>query len=87
MGAAMARMFAREGAKVVIAEVLEHEGRQGDCGRGNGAAATTTAPTRSPMSRFVDSLLEGGGFEPSVPLWWTAPGLLPRSWGKFRRAN
>jgi NAD(P)-dependent dehydrogenase (short-subunit alcohol dehydrogenase family) len=28
MGAATARMFAREGAKVVIADVLEHEGRQ-----------------------------------------------------------
>ena len=27
MGAATARMFAREGAKVVIADVLEHEGR------------------------------------------------------------
>ena len=26
--AATARMFAREGAKLVIAEVLEHEGRQ-----------------------------------------------------------
>jgi len=28
MGAATARMFVREGAKVVIADVLEHEGRQ-----------------------------------------------------------
>ena len=28
MGAATARMFAREGSKVVIADVLEHEGRQ-----------------------------------------------------------
>src|SRR5260370_12637226 len=28
MGAATARMFAREGAKVMIADVLEHEGRQ-----------------------------------------------------------
>ena len=28
MGAATARMFAREGANVVIADVLEHEGRQ-----------------------------------------------------------
>ena len=28
MGAATARMFAREGARVVIADVLEHEGRQ-----------------------------------------------------------
>src|SRR6516164_998893 len=28
MGAATAHMFAREGAKVVIADVLEHEGRQ-----------------------------------------------------------
>ena len=28
MGAATARMFAREGAKVVIADVLEHEGRR-----------------------------------------------------------
>jgi NAD(P)-dependent dehydrogenase (short-subunit alcohol dehydrogenase family) len=28
MGAATARMFAREGAKVVVADVLEHEGQQ-----------------------------------------------------------
>src|SRR5260370_33083555 len=28
MGAATARMFAREGAEVVIGDVLEHEGRQ-----------------------------------------------------------
>src|SRR3978361_2360813 len=28
MGAATARMFAREGAKVVIADVLDHEGQQ-----------------------------------------------------------
>jgi NAD(P)-dependent dehydrogenase (short-subunit alcohol dehydrogenase family) len=28
MGAATARMFAREGARVVIADVLEREGRQ-----------------------------------------------------------
>jgi NAD(P)-dependent dehydrogenase (short-subunit alcohol dehydrogenase family) len=28
MGAATARMFAREGAKVVIADMLEHEGKQ-----------------------------------------------------------
>jgi NADPH:quinone reductase-like Zn-dependent oxidoreductase len=28
MGTATARMFAREGAKVVIADMLEHEGRQ-----------------------------------------------------------
>ena len=28
MGAATARMFAREGAKVVVADVLGHEGRQ-----------------------------------------------------------
>src|SRR5215471_7238253 len=28
MGAATARMFAREGARVMIADVLEHEGRQ-----------------------------------------------------------
>src|SRR5437762_91911 len=28
MGAATARIFAREGARVVVADVLEHEGRQ-----------------------------------------------------------
>jgi NAD(P)-dependent dehydrogenase (short-subunit alcohol dehydrogenase family) len=28
MGAATARIFARDGARVVIADVLEHEGRQ-----------------------------------------------------------
>src|ERR1700720_341500 len=33
-----------------------------------------------PRSEFApDSPLEGDGFEPSVPLWRTAPGLLPRS--------
>jgi len=37
MGAATARMFAREGAKVVIADVLEHEGRQE--AKGIGASA------------------------------------------------
>src|SRR5215831_11901273 len=37
MGAATARMFAREGAKVVIADVLEHEGQQ--VADGIGAAA------------------------------------------------
>ena len=37
MGAATARMFAREGAKVVIADVLEHEGQAG--GLGNRRAA------------------------------------------------
>jgi len=37
MGAATARMFAREGAKVVICDVLEHEGRQ--VAEGIGAAA------------------------------------------------
>jgi 3alpha(or 20beta)-hydroxysteroid dehydrogenase len=28
MGSATARIFAREGARVVVADVLEHEGRQ-----------------------------------------------------------
>jgi len=38
MGAATARMFAREGAKVMIADVLEQEGRQvGRCYRRLGA--------------------------------------------------
>ena len=37
MGAATARMFAREGAKVVIADVLEHEGQQ--VAQGIGASA------------------------------------------------
>jgi NAD(P)-dependent dehydrogenase (short-subunit alcohol dehydrogenase family) len=37
MGAARARMFAREGAKVVIADLLEHEGRQ--VAEGIGASA------------------------------------------------
>ena len=37
MGAATARMFAREGAKVVIADVLEHEGQQ--VAEGIGASA------------------------------------------------
>ena len=30
MGTATARMFAREGAKLVIADVLEHQGREVD---------------------------------------------------------
>ena len=40
MGAATARRFAKEGAKVVIADMLEDEGRQvaADITRANGAA-------------------------------------------------
>jgi NAD(P)-dependent dehydrogenase (short-subunit alcohol dehydrogenase family) len=40
MGASMARIFAAEGAKVVVADVLEEEGRQvvGDITRSNSAA-------------------------------------------------
>ena len=40
MGASMARIFAREGAKVVVADVLEEEGRGvvADITRVNGAA-------------------------------------------------
>jgi NAD(P)-dependent dehydrogenase (short-subunit alcohol dehydrogenase family) len=37
MGAATARMFAREGAKVVIADVLEHQGREVATGIGASA--------------------------------------------------
>ena len=35
----------------------------------------------------VDSPLEEGGFEPSVPCGGWRLGLLPRSYGKFRRAK
>ena len=45
MGAATARMFAREGAKVVIADVLEHEGRQVADGIG---ASARVEPRRDP---------------------------------------
>ncbi len=40
MGASMARIFAREGAKVVVADVLEEEGRRvvADITQANGAA-------------------------------------------------
>ena len=40
MGASMARIFAREGAKVVVADVLEEEGRGvvADIIKANGAA-------------------------------------------------
>ena len=40
MGAAMARIFAREGAKVVVADLLEEEGREvvADITKANGAA-------------------------------------------------
>src|SRR5215468_3949775 len=40
MGASMARIFAREGAKVVVADVLEEEGKQivADITQANGAA-------------------------------------------------
>src|SRR5947207_7161898 len=40
MGASMARIFAREGAKVVVADVLEEEGRGdvADITQANGAA-------------------------------------------------
>src|SRR5438128_9385156 len=40
MGASMARIFAREGAKVVVADVLEEEGKRvaADITQANGAA-------------------------------------------------
>jgi 3alpha(or 20beta)-hydroxysteroid dehydrogenase len=65
MGAATARMFAREGAKVVIADVLEHEGRQVADAIGAAARfesldvtkeedwAAVAAATTRPLSRVV----------------------------------
>ena len=57
MGAATARMFAREGAKVVIADVLEHEGRQladaRDALRGGHAVAVPLAE-QQPVAFVVD---------------------------------
>src|SRR3984893_6987850 len=41
----------------------------------------------SGCGRETDCLLEGGGFEPSVPRGGWRLGLLRRSYGKFRRAN
>ena len=41
MGAATARMFVREGAKVVIADVLESKGRQVADDRRRGAVRTS----------------------------------------------
>ncbi len=47
MGASMARIFAREGAKVVVADVLEEEGRAvaAEITQANGAA-TLPSPRR-----------------------------------------
>ena len=49
MGAATARMFAREGAKVVIGDVLEHEGRQ--------VAESTLTAIMGRMSAYTGKLI------------------------------
>ena len=59
MGAATARMFAREGAKVVIADVLEHEGRQ---------VAEVRSPTRSAPPRATRNSMSPT--RPTGPPWW-----------------
>src|SRR5207244_13630254 len=53
MGASMARIFAREGAKVVVADVLDQEGNRvvGDITQANGAA----------VFRHLDVTNEAGG--------------------------
>ena len=56
MGAATARMFAREGANVVIADVLEHEGRQVADAIGGSARRSlcfATSSSRPTMPRSV----------------------------------
>ena len=45
MGAATARMFAREGAKVVIGDMLEDEGRQVADAIGASARSMSRSPT------------------------------------------
>jgi len=84
MGAATALMFAREGAKVVIADVLEHEGRQVADGIGVSArfepldvtqeeswAAVVTATT----GQFgkLDVLVNNAGISGSAERTSTAP--------------
>jgi 3alpha(or 20beta)-hydroxysteroid dehydrogenase len=91
MGAATARMFAREGAKVVIADMLEHEGRRvadaiGASGQfepldvtdEEGWAAVVAATTR----RFgkLDVLVNNAGISGSAEQDFTAPKLGTGSW-------
>src|SRR5437763_10461003 len=84
MGAATARMFAREGAKVVIADLLEHEGRQIADSIGASArfelldvtqeeswAAVVTATTRH-FSK-LDVLVNNAGISGSGEQDFTAP--------------
>ena len=84
MGAATARMFAREGAKVVIADVLEHEGRQVadsiggsaqfeplDVTQEEGWAAVVAATTRH--FGKLDVLVNNAGISGSAERTSTAP--------------
>ena len=64
MGASMARIFAREGARVAIADTLEAEGRQlaAEITQANGAAifhkldVTSEAEWRAAIEATVDSV-------------------------------
>jgi hypothetical protein len=87
----------------VAAVVEKHEARVGDVvedrDRCHPALLSLRAMRRSPANcsrwpttiekvRFAsDSPLEGDGFEPSAPRGGWRLGLLPRSYGKFRRAK
>src|SRR3974377_1572001 len=67
MGASMARIFAREGAKVVVADVLEEEGRGvvADITRANGAAMFRRLDVSSEAEgkATVDATLAGSAVE------------------------
>ena len=91
MGAAAARMFAREGAKVVIGDVLEHEGRQVadaigasarfeplDVTKEEGWAAIMAATTRH--FGKLDVLVNNAGISGSAEQDFTAPKPGTGSW-------
>src|ERR1700751_5722540 len=65
MGASMARIFAREGARVVVADVLEEEGRGvvADITRANGAAIfrRLDVSSEAEWKAAVDATLAGYG--------------------------
>src|SRR3954463_7403670 len=97
MGAATARMFAREGAKVVVADMLEHEGRQVadaigasarfeplDVTKEEGWAAVVAATTRH--FGKLDVLVNNAGISGSAEQDFTALKPGTGSWRSTRPA-
>ena len=98
MGAATAHMFAREGANVVIADVLEHEGRQVadaigtsarfeplDVTQEEGWAAVVAATTKH--FGELDVLVNNAAFPAAPNKTSTAPRLGTGSWRSTRPAH